>query len=107
MGNLSGNGLAVKYKATRGTHEPGDTINDPKDWVEELMKGDREGTMKMFDNLTAAQQQTLEDCFGDGDMEVFRNVGNYEGWSGDATDDDYQEVYDKAQAALAIIHGQQ
>ena len=45
MGNLSGNGLAVKYKATRGTHEPGEFISDPKDWVEELMKTDREATM--------------------------------------------------------------
>ena len=48
MGNLGGKGLSVKYKATRGTHEPGDLIVDPKDWVEEMMKADRDATMEKF-----------------------------------------------------------
>ena len=103
MGNLGGKGLSVKYKATRGTHEPGDLIVDPKDWVEEMMKADRDATMEKFNQLTPDQQQAFENCFGDGDTGVFTNVGNYEGWCGDATDEDYQEVYDRLKAVLESI----
>ena len=101
MGNLGGKGLSVKYKATRGTHEPGDNITDPKDWVEEMLKADRDATMERFNALTPDQQQAFEDCFGDGDMEVFKNVGNYEGWCGDATDEDYVEVYERL---IKVLH---
>ena len=104
MGNLGGKGLSVKYKATRGTHEPGDVINpltDPQDWVEQLMKTDRDETMVMFNNLTPEQQQQLEGCFEDGSVGVFENVGNYEGWQGDADNDTYAEVYEKVKNVLA------
>ena len=107
MGNLSGKGLSVKYKATRGTHQPGDIINpltDPKDWVEQLMKTDRDETVAMFNALTPEQQQQLEACFDeDGEAGVFGNVGNYEGWQGDADDDTYAEVYEKVSKVLASL----
>ena len=104
MGNLSGKGLTVKYKATRGTHLPGDVINplvDPKDWIEQLMKEDREETMKMFNELTPEQQLQLECCFDEDNQGVFENVGNYEGWLSDVTEDTWAEVYDKVNTALA------
>ena len=64
------------------------------------MKDDREETMQEFNCLTPEQQEALENCFGDGNMEVFKSVSNYEYWSGAANDVDYSEVHEKINKAL-------
>ena len=51
-----GNKLTVKYKATRGSHEVGDIIEDPKDWFEALLVKQRDGTMLMYERLSAEQK---------------------------------------------------
>ena len=67
------------------------------------MKTDRDETMEMFNRLTPEQQQQLEGCFDDGDVGVFENVGNYEAWQRDATEEDYAAVYEKIRTVLASI----
>ena len=59
--------------------------------------------MEMYNCLSDEHKTALEDCFGDGDMEVFGNIDNFEGWCGDSIDEDYEEVYEKIKLVLETI----
>ena len=76
----------------RGSHEDGDPIEDPRDWFEALLVSQRADTETMYGNLTEAQKTALNNCFDDGNADVFRNVGSANGWLGEADDDDLAEV---------------
>ena len=78
MGNVQ-----VKYKAMRGSHEVGETITDPHDWFQELFANDREATMEMYNALSDDQKEQLNNCFDDGDADVFRNQGASSAWIGE------------------------
>ena len=96
MGNVQ-----VKYKAQRGSHPPGTEISDPKDWLEALLVGDRDNTLAMYGALTDDQKEQLNQCFDDGDADVFRNVGSANGWIGEADDEDFEATAAKVKKVLA------
>ena len=87
MGNVQ-----VKYKAMRGSHEENDIIEEPRDWFEALLISQREETEKLLANLTEAQKTELNNCFDDGNADVFRNVGSANGWLGEADDEELAEI---------------
>ena len=51
-----GNKLTVKYKATRGSHQVDDIIEDPYDFFEALLVSQRDNTMAMYERLSAEQK---------------------------------------------------
>ena len=96
MGNVQ-----VKYKAQRGSHAPGDLITNPKEWLEGLLVTDRDATMEMYNALNDDQKEQLNNCFDDGDADVFRNVGSANGWIGEADDEDFEATAAKVKKVLA------
>ena len=59
--------------------------------------------MPMYENLSADQKEELNNCFDDGVADVFLNVGNANGWLGEADDEDLEEVYEKVKKLLATF----
>merc|ERR1712073_142643 len=96
MGNVQ-----VKYKAMRGSHEDGDPIEEPRDWFEALLISQREDyTEGMLATLTEAQKAELNNCFDDGNADVFRNVGSANGWLGEADDEELAETKTVVEAKI-------
>ena len=98
MGNVQ-----VKYKAMRGSHEDGDIIEEPRDWFEALLVSQREDTEAMLANLTEEQKTQLNNCFDDGNADVFRNVGSANGWLGEADDEELAEVQIRVREVLGTF----
>ena len=66
MGSAIGKKLNAKHRRTRGTHEEGEVINDPKDWIVNWLVDDRDNCLEMFNQLSDDQKAELNNCFGDG-----------------------------------------
>ena len=45
--------------------------------------------MEKYNALTDEQKQELNNCFDDGDADVFKNVGSANGWIGEADGEDF------------------
>ena len=96
MGNVQ-----VKYKAMRGSHEDGDIIEEPRDWFEALLVSQRDDTMVMYEALSDDKKEALNNCFDDGNADVFRNVGSANGWLGEADDDELGDIQTAVKALMA------
>ena len=98
-----GNKMQITYRATRGAHQQGDPVVDPKDWLTELLKNQREDTMAMYNSLTNDQKAALDNCFSDGDADVFRSAGSANGWLAEADDVEFAATADRVKKVLASM----
>ena len=57
--------------------------------------------MEKYNALTDEQKQELNNCFDDGDADVFKNVGSSNGWIGEADDEDFALAKDKVEKVIA------
>ena len=96
MGNVQ-----VKYKAMRGSANPGDVIEDPEAWCRMILIEDRDHWVELFNNLPEDQRQALDNCFEDGDAQVFRNVGSANAWLSECDASDFAAAKEKAEKVLA------
>ena len=57
--------------------------------------------MQKYNALTPEQKQQINNCFDDGDADVFRNVGSANGWIGECDEEDFAEAKDKVEKVIA------
>ena len=57
--------------------------------------------MEKYNALTDEQKQELNNCFDDGDADVFKNIGSANGWIGEADEEDFALAKDKVEKVIA------
>ena len=65
------------------------------------MKNQREDTMALYNSLTNDQKAALDNCFSDGDADVFRSAGSANGWIAETDDDEFAATADRVKKVLA------
>ena len=80
MGNVQ-----MHYRASRGTHNPGDPIENGKDWFSEIITHTYAETKAMYDGASADQKNAINGILGDDTF--FTNKSNAEMWLMEREDD--------------------
>ena len=62
---------------------------------------DRDHWVGLFESLPQDRQDLLNNCFDDGDAQVFRNVGSANAWLSECDDSDFAAAKEKAEKVLA------
>ena len=57
--------------------------------------------MEKYNALTDEQKQELNNCFSDGDADVFRSLGCCHGWIGEADDEDFATTKENVEKVIA------
>ena len=91
----------LKFKKGELSIDDLQQITDPKDWIEGLLIAQRDDTLEKYNALTDEQKQEINNCFDDGDADVFKNVGSANGWIGEADEEDFAETKDKVEKVIA------
>ena len=76
-------------------------ISEPLDWLEYHLVKNRDQTMELFNQLTDERKEQLNNCFDDGDADVFRNVGSANGFIDEGDDPELAEAKDKVEKLVA------
>ena len=59
--------------------------------------------MSMYNDLTDAQKAELNNCFDDGEAEVFTNASNYIGWADEQEEEGFAETAGKVKRVIATF----
>ena len=81
MGNVQ-----MHYRASRGTHNEGDPIENGKDFFNDIIEHAYPATKAIYDGAPAEQKEAVKQILGD-DM-FFRNKSDAEMWIMEKEDDE-------------------
>ena len=76
-------------------------IEEPKEWIEFHLVQSRSQTMDLYNQLTDERKEQLNNCFKDGDANVFHNIGSFFCWISENDYPDFAEAKDKVEKLVA------